>query len=342
MYYQRPPTGLASVTDWMAYGHLGVAVFIVLSGYSLAIAVVRNDGRLTNGTKQFLVRRAWRIVPSYYAALALSLVLIAVLIGDRTGTVWDVSIPVTAKGFLAHLLLLQDVANSVQINHPLWTIAVEAQLYLTFPLLIVCRRRLGWPAVLGASVLVGYLGMAVLDGTSYAAVSPQLFTLFVFGYCAAELSFDAGPPSRERVPWLSGGAVLCAIALVGLGVVAPIAHLDREVWLDIPFGAGVAMVLVGMARRSDGRLRSALDWKPLVAVGLFSYSLYLIHAPLEQVLWQYAIDPMGLSQGAQLALMIAVGLPVVVACAYVFYRAVERPSMTMRDRAARNEELAAA
>jgi peptidoglycan/LPS O-acetylase OafA/YrhL len=78
-----------------------------------------------------------------------------------------------------------------------------------------------------------------------------------------------------------------------------------------------------------------------VAVGIFSYSLYLIHAPLEQVIWQYGINPLGLSKPLDLVLMLGVGGPLIVGCAYGFFRAVERPSMTMRQRRDRSRELAA-
>src|SRR5262245_17117716 len=72
----RPPAGLLSPLRYsMVAGHLSVAVFIVISGFCLALPVVKNGDELRGGVLAFLKRRAWRILPPYYAAMALSLFL---------------------------------------------------------------------------------------------------------------------------------------------------------------------------------------------------------------------------------------------------------------------------
>ena len=63
---------------WLAYGHLAVAVFIVVSGYSLAIGPARR-GLALGSSARFFRRRAWRIIPPYWAALALSCVVLGLL-----------------------------------------------------------------------------------------------------------------------------------------------------------------------------------------------------------------------------------------------------------------------
>ena len=60
-------------------------------------------------------------------------------------------------------------------------------------------------------------------------------------------------------------------------------------------------------------------------VGGFSYSLYLMHAPLLQIVWQYMLQPLDLRPGVGLVALELVGIPLVVTAAYLFYRVFERP-----------------
>jgi peptidoglycan/LPS O-acetylase OafA/YrhL len=64
---------------------------------------------------------------------------------------------------------------------------------------------------------------------------------------------------------------------------------------------------------------------PIAGVGIFSYSLYLIHFPVQEVLWQHLIAPLGLSRGAGFALMGGAGTVLILFLAYCFYWVFERP-----------------
>ncbi|MGE5763171.1 MAG: acyltransferase family protein, partial [Mycobacterium leprae] len=89
----------------LGYGHLAVAVFIVVSGFSLGLAPARY-GRRLDGIGSFARRRAWRILPPYWSALVLSLVVVTFVLGPGrvTGQTW--------RTLLVHGLLLQDVVPS--------------------------------------------------------------------------------------------------------------------------------------------------------------------------------------------------------------------------------------
>src|SRR5439155_24453768 len=82
--YGREPRGLARVTDVLAYGHFPVGVFIVVSGFCLMRPVCASGG-LEGDALGFLRRRARRILPPYYAAVAFSLVLIWTVVGSDSG-----------------------------------------------------------------------------------------------------------------------------------------------------------------------------------------------------------------------------------------------------------------
>ena len=89
---------------WLIYGHFAVVVFIVLSGFSLAIAPARSQWKLRS-IGGFARRRAWRILPPYWAALAFSLA-VAWWVVAQPGTPEP-----TAKSVVVHGFLVQDVAK---------------------------------------------------------------------------------------------------------------------------------------------------------------------------------------------------------------------------------------
>ncbi|RYG91671.1 MAG: acyltransferase, partial [Alphaproteobacteria bacterium] len=125
-------------------GHYAVGLFIVLSGFCLALPIVRGDGTIRGGAWNFFQRRARRILPSYYLAVAFSLLVIFLFsINHKTGTHWDISVPVTLSSLLTHLFLLQDAFGDPKINHAFWSISVEWRIYFLFPLLVLGWRRLG-------------------------------------------------------------------------------------------------------------------------------------------------------------------------------------------------------
>jgi peptidoglycan/LPS O-acetylase OafA/YrhL len=129
-FYDRfPPAPFAFLSHWLAIGHLAVSVFIVISGFCLYLPLTRSEGALRGGAIPFLRRRARRILPPYFAALALSLLLIATIIGDETGSPWDVSARVRGIDVASHVLLLQNVFGTGRINYAFWSIALEWQIY---------------------------------------------------------------------------------------------------------------------------------------------------------------------------------------------------------------------
>ncbi|HEX8729261.1 MAG TPA: acyltransferase, partial [Ktedonobacterales bacterium] len=208
----NPPAGLASaLAKPFLYGHYGVSVFIVLSGFSLMLPVARHGGRMPWSVAGFFWRRAKRILPPYYCAMALSLLLIWLFIGQKTGTHWDVSLPVTGRSILVHLLLIQNLSftDSTTINHAFWSVAMECQIYLVFPLLVLLFRR--YHPVL-STILVAGLSLALLFWLTltwvgklpyYAGFTfvPQYFGLFAIGMCAACAYTNPSPLTLRLGDW---------------------------------------------------------------------------------------------------------------------------------------------
>ena len=321
------PRGLlGAATDWMAYGHFAVVAFIVLSGYSLAIST--REHPVADGVFTFLRRRFIRLVVPYWAALLLSLALSLTVVARTTGTHWDSALPVTGTGIVLHALLLQDVADSGQINHALWSIAIEWHLYFLFPLLLLLRRRLGPARATAGVVALGFAVSSFFNGGLTIWTETNLLGCFALGIAARELAVRA-----DRFPWrcvLAGLAVLIGLIVWQRGTQR--AAEGTNTVLEPLVGLLVAVLLIVLSQPGESRLRSVLDGRLLVFVGTISYSIYLLHAPLLQLIWQYGMEPTGLPlhDGRALAVLLAAGLPAAVGVGYAFFMLVERHCLGRR------------
>jgi GT2 family glycosyltransferase/peptidoglycan/LPS O-acetylase OafA/YrhL len=340
LYDRRLPV-VGSATRVLAFGHFAVVVFIVLSGFCLALPVARTGG-LEGGARHFFRRRARRLLPPYYASLGLSLLLIWTLIGTRTGTHWDISVPVDWRGYVGNSLLLGNILGGGQINHVWWSVALEWQIYLTFPLLVACWLRFGagLAAALGGVIAIAVAVVAaqypVVGAFSLRNLMPWfvvLFSLGVLGAAIAETDTPAMRLLRERVRWQLLGSVLALGAVAACIAGGRQGALAHRTVLDLVVGAASICAIVTCSSH-ESRLRRLLSWRPLVLLGGFSYSLYLVHAPLLQVAWQYGLHPLGLGPSATFLLLALVGVPLVAGAAYVFFLAFERPFLRRRTSAA--------
>ncbi len=326
-------------------GRSAVDVFIVLSGFCLALPVVNTGGYMSCTWLVFLKKRTRRIVLPYYCALAFSLVMIALFIGSRTGTHWDVCIPVTTRSILYHLLLIQDLNTytTPNINHVFWSISVEYRIYFIFPLIVIGWRRFGpWVTSLIVA-LVAYsivlFNMAVNRPFYYNFV-PQYFILFALGCLTCLIS--QSPAVREAAPGnlKRGGIILLSVVILVLVTGRLVTH-HSVAWLaarmyymlcvqDLMTGTATMVILFIAMNSPTGWINRFFSWRPLAFTGTFSYSIYLIHAPLLQFIQQYGLNGGGMGLHAThkcfwFTVLLAVSLPVVLICAYGFYWLFERP-----------------
>jgi peptidoglycan/LPS O-acetylase OafA/YrhL len=142
---------------------------------------------------------------------------------------------------------------------------------------------------------------------------------------------------REKVPWgwIAAGAFFVAAALTRYWGWAE--AVERFPILDFPVGIMAACLLV-VASRESSPWAHIFSWKPMVFMGTFSYSVYLVHAPLLQLLWQYVVRPAGLGDDACFYFLMTAGFAAVLAGAYLFFRLFELPFM--RTPVARRREAA--
>lgn len=317
---------------WAGYGRYAVDVFIVLSGACLMIPVIRNDGVLKNGAIDFLRRRAWRILPSYYFAIALSLLLIHFVIGRFTGTHWDVALPVRWTDVVIHALLLQDLRDgwALKINHVMWSISVEWRIYFLFPLIVLLFRRLKLLYVLACGVLMSGVYAAILKYLphrhyfSQVSACPHYIVFFALGAVASVMAASAGARDRKIMAGICAVSlpVLVALSFKGNGLAVSMLR-------DMSVGALFMTLIFFCFVSPQSLLCRAFSWRPLAFVGTFAYSLYLIHAPLLQCEW-LILRRLHVADSVGLAIMCTLGALIIIGAAYLFFLGFEKPFLTTR------------
>jgi peptidoglycan/LPS O-acetylase OafA/YrhL len=312
---------------WLLYGHLAVAVFIVVSGFSLALAPMRSGGSLKGGTRRFLRRRAWRIVPPYWAALVLSTIITALILQP------DLSGGMVARGFVVHGLLVQDIVPSVTPNGAFWSIAIEWQIYFLFPLILLLGR---WTSVrtsvLCTVALVVFAELIATLGSPLNKihhVSPQFLALFALGVLAVKVGQGDLAPRLRRLLALAGAAALAGFVVVAI-VEGSVWVVNQYFWVDLVFGTAIACVMAAMFGGGLPRVRRVLSSRVALTIGLFSYSIYLLHGPLVTLLYQKVFGPLHLAPVPTFGLLLVVGVPVILAICYGFHLMFEAPFLQSR------------
>lgn len=202
-------------------GYLMVDVMLALSGFLLALphARARRDGLAAPSPQAFYQKRFWRIVPSYALAVLLVLFLYAIPQGLYSSA-GEMAVDVLAHFTFTHNLI-PDLLFSTPLLGVLWTVGVEVQFYILFPLIArLYRDRPGLTCLfLALCGIAVRLWVSTLPSTAFwVNQMPCMLDLFACGMAAAAIfvRFEERPiPSRRR--WLlAGGAALCFLLLLQL------------------------------------------------------------------------------------------------------------------------------
>jgi peptidoglycan/LPS O-acetylase OafA/YrhL len=228
----------------------------------------------------------------------------------------------TGADLLNHFAFINNFfAEKQKINGAYWSIAAEMQMYLFFPILFNAlaggtRRDLGMLA--GAALLLG-LGAAVWRDFP---PNRNLYLFYLMGILAAHCREAILSASARFGGGARGAAVL---AIVAYFVLHALGALHKSLIVDL-VAVGAFMLLACLGARDGRRPIAALAAK----VGLFSYSLYLIHEPAQQLVWQYGLRPLTDSRGWQLGGLVLASFVAIMPLAWLYYRLAERPFMHRR------------
>jgi peptidoglycan/LPS O-acetylase OafA/YrhL len=335
-YFQPPPfTGMAAwIRRFLGYGHGAVAVFIVLSGYCLMLPVARPGSfAIPGGIRRYLLRRGRRILPPYYAALALSLLLIvcAPLLRHPGGETWAAALPaLDSKVIISHLLLLHSFSPQwcCKINPPMWSVGVEWWIYFLFPMVLLpLWRRAGMYATLSI-ITVATVGTHWLPGRAADYMCPWYFALFTFGAAGAFINSSPRADFERSWNWAWLGTTGLVVSLLLL-TLAPGLMLARPLFMDLVIGASVTAVMVWCGKRAQETdpsfvILRILESRIALWLGSISYSLYLVHDPVIALI-SPAIRATGWSAEMRFYAHILTGLAASLPIAYIFHRIFERP-----------------
>ncbi len=324
-------------TPLAQFGWLGLDVFFVLSGFLLTRQSMLKqaeriaqpgEGRLAAAFGEryltYLRRRILRVYPAYYACLAILLIL------GATGIYMHLpgKLELLLHLFMVHNLVEKYIAT---INGVFWTLPFEWHFYLVFPLLFVLLRRHGAWAVytlaIACVVASKLVVMATNDGFPQVLLTIRLDT-FAAGMCAG--AWAATRPLARRHASIAFWLGLCVL------FATPWVYADymnvghyyatakgwlRPQWIQL----GICLTLLGLTGERH-RGVALFDNRIAVAIGLVSYSMYLVHVPILELLQLHQLVPAraAATQRAWLG-TVAIALPVILLVSALSWRYIERP-----------------
>ena len=310
-------------------GHYAVDYFIVLSGFCLTLPFAREPIFISaKWCWHFIRKRFMRIVLPYWAAIVFSWLCIVCWIGNKTGTHWDVAIPVTSKDVMAHIILLQDFLDAVpKLNHVFWSISVEWHIYFFFPFIIFLFQRYSgdWSRICltGAAVVISFVIFKILMPHFGTHQSMNYLGLFVMGVLGCFIAYGRAIAKFQNRWWGVGFAVCLVV-----GVVICFTNLQHHVAghvFDYLIGLSAMCALIYLSKNQKSKVRLLLAGRMVSSVGAFAFSTYLIHAPLIQIAWQYLFAPFRNQPLLMFGLLSTFGLIFIYVLSYLFFRFVEQP-----------------
>lgn len=274
---------LAPVHGFLPWGHMGVQLFFVLSGFLITSILLNCRDRILAGAgmgqtlKAFYLRRALRIFPAYYATI-----LLVFLFGaDEFKEI-----------VVYHLLYLSNTSAAIYTGPAasgglvhvasahFWSLSVEEQFYLFWPLVVFLVPRKHLPAVGICLILLAPVTRAGLFLIGYENIIGYLpATTDSLGAGALLAIWKAGHIKEHITRHFKAAVLLGALIFLAciLSYNLDMFYRPRRVLLPL----GEALVYAALINLLlSGRLpqtAAALRWRPLVSVGRVSYAIYLIH-----------------------------------------------------------------
>ena len=297
----------------------GVDIFFVISGFLITLLLIRErerKGRIS--LSDFYIRRALRILPAYFAYL------IVVLAFQRAGWVfmdgraWVASLTYTVN-LIPHRAPYWCIA-------PVWSLSVEEHFYLAWPITLVLLGRRKSVVVLGVWLVLTPTLRYVMWNYFRDSLDIEIFTLtrldtIGVGCLLAILSWD--PRSWPWARFLRDRTTIAVLSATLLYILS-LGVLSRSgkytLLLKGPTEATlIAFIIFACASGPDSLVGRFLNWRPLVLLGVLSYSLYL---------WQPYLAP----DRDRWPFPWPVNLAVVIAGALGSHLLVERPFLRLKDR----------
>lgn len=271
-------------------GYVGVDVFFVISGYLITTIILSEKEKGTFSLVNFYERRARRIIPALFLVMLFSTVCSYLWLAPSHMKDFSESLAAVSL-FSSNILFWKQtgywgVANELKPLLHTWSLAVEEQYYVLFPLFLMGMWRFRKRWILGSFLLIA---VASLLHSQWASVHHPAANFFLLTTRAWELAIGAGiafyflyrkqvmrtlvshPSIDELMSWVG-------LALIGWAVFAFDENTPFPGFYALVPTVGTALIIIFTSRKTvAGRL---LGSRIAVSVGLISYSAYLWHQPL--------------------------------------------------------------
>jgi peptidoglycan/LPS O-acetylase OafA/YrhL len=310
-------------------GFAGVDVFFAISGFLITTIIHRE---ITNGTftyAGFYQRRIRRLMPALFAMLFATTVVAAYLLFPSDFVAYGKSLLATSFA-VSNMYFWRENggyfggnAQEVPLLHT-WSLSVEEQYYFTWPLyLIICHRLLTQRATVIVTS-VALLACLVLSewvaritfGAAYYLLPTRMFELMIGSLLA--MTWTAWPPMRRAV---ANGVSLMGIAMILFSAIV-IDSSFRFPGINALYATMGAALLILAGKSELAVVNRLLSLRPVVFVGLISYSVYLWHWPLIVFIHYLGVE---LTTTLSLAIVAAS-----LALGWLSWKYVELPFRTQR------------
>ncbi|MEI8185222.1 MAG: acyltransferase family protein [Chlorobiaceae bacterium] len=277
-------------------GFVGVDVFFVISGFLITSIILKEIDAGQFSIARFYERRIRRIFPALFPVIAFTSVVATFLYDPISLKSVGASIYYTTF-FVSNIFLCVDSGyfNAASITKPLlhtWSLAVEEQFYIFFPLLLIAisrfakKRYLPW--LLGISLVSFSLSIYGTYANDVTSIWPpndnQVVTFYFVTTRAWELLFGSFL-ALGVIPQLQSTVQRNIVSIIGLGLIVFSVCLYTEATIFPGITAmspvlGSSLIIYSGIGEGMSIIKKFLSLKPMVFIGLISYSLYLWHWPL--------------------------------------------------------------
>lgn len=307
-------------------GFVGVDVFFVISGYLITSSLARElRGSTTISLSGFYARRLRRLMPAALVAIVATVALVGLLenrlrfVHVLRDAAWAF-VPFANVNFASAPQGYFSASEPSPLLH-FWSLAVEEQFYLVWPLLLLIAWRFGRRTIFPAVAVLFAVSLAASIVVTPSDPTTAYYSLATRGWelaAGALLAVAPGFAVRRWVHQMVGSVGLVLVAASGW-LISDQSTFPGALAL-LPVAGTVALIWSGT---SGGGLQSLLGVRPLVFVGDMSYSVYLWHWPVLVLAWAVAGErPHGLAAVGLAALSLVI--------AAASYFGVEKPGLRFR------------
>jgi len=305
-------------------GTLGVKLFFVLSGFLITLILLNTrenlegNQRIWVNIRNFYIRRFLRILPIYYLTLFLTTIF---FLGLHPSFIWH----------FAYLSNFYYAWHKWDINSPFWSLAIEFQFYLFWPLFVLFVPKKHLDKLIYSTIIIApllrilCLQMALNDGIRIHLLTPACFDSLGLG---ALLAFYNYNQNRSRSKSLLSNLGFWIGGSLSFALIITKNHIDPGLRLVVQdsINALFFVWVVDRAARGFGNITgSILEFKPLVYLGKISYGIYIYHSFVAGAVVLTILNYLGFSYPKSVGIQFVLNTVTTIVVAMLSWQYIEQP-----------------